>query len=77
MYLQLQIELRLKEYQPVINVGLVLVTDSSILWYCGMDCQLIDLPKQYAERHCCCSVSSTHQKRFASWSLLLVYLYNS
>lgn len=34
MYLQLQVELGLRGYQPVILVILVLVTDSSILWYC-------------------------------------------
>ena len=34
MYLQLQIELGLRMYQPVIVVTLVLATDSSILWYC-------------------------------------------
>ena len=72
MYLQLQIELGLREYQPVILVGLVRVTDSSIFWYCRMKCQLIDRPKQCAEGHDCLNVSSTHQKRFASLSVLLV-----
>ena len=53
MYLQLQIELGLREYQPVILVGLVRVTDSSIFWYCRLNCQLIDRPKQCAEGHDC------------------------
>ena len=73
MYLQLQFKLRLSEYQPVVIVGLVLVTNPSILRYCRINRELKDHPKQCARRHCRCSRSSTHQKRSASSRLLLIW----